>query len=149
MFENMGQARTLERADAKRHRAAPRIEDTAWQTRRNSAPQSVIANLSRIPGVGPSIAADLYLLGIRDVAELRGRNPEALYAEFCREVGQHVDRCLLYVFRCAVYYASAAAPEPEMLKMLKWWNWKDDSPATAAVGAAGVRPVNSRKSRIK
>jgi len=103
----------------------------------------VIANLSRIPGVGPSIAADLYLLGIRDVAELRGRNPEVLYAEFCREVGQHVDRCLLYTFRCAVYYASAATPEPEMLK---WWNWKDGAPAGAA---AGVRPVNSRKSRIR
>lgn len=145
MFEDMGQARTLPRARTTR-RAGLLIEDSAWQIRRSSAPKSVIANLSRIPGVGPSIAADLYLLGIRDVAELRGRNPEALYAEFCREVGQPVDRCLLYVFRCAVYYASAAAPEPEMLK---WWNWKDDSPAAATVAAAGVRPVNSRKSRIR
>ena len=118
-------------------RAAPVAQET--ERRRRSAPKSVIANLSRIPGVGPSIAADLYLLGIRDVTELRGRNPEALYAAMCREAGQQ-DRCLLYVFRCAVYYASAAAPEPEMLK---WWNWKDGA------AAAGVRPVNSRKSRIR
>jgi hypothetical protein len=97
-------------------------------------------NLSRIPGVGPSIAADLFLLGIRDVAELRGRNPEALYAEMCEKAGQQ-DRCLLYVFRCAVYYASTARPEPELLK---WWNWKDGAPA-----AAGVRPVKARKSRIR
>lgn len=133
----MGKARTADRPDTKRRVSF--IEEAAWQTKRSSAPKTVIANLSRIPGVGPSIAADLYLLGIRDVAELRGRDPEALYAEMCREAG-HQDRCLLYVFRCAVYYASAAAPEPEMLK---WWNWKDDAPA------AGVRPVNSRKSRIR
>jgi nucleotidyltransferase/DNA polymerase involved in DNA repair len=58
-------------------------------------------NLLRIPGVGPSIAADFNRLGIRDVAELRGRNPETLYSDLCREVGHHVDRCILYVFRCA------------------------------------------------
>ena len=125
----MGQAKTLDLA-----------EEPAWQIMRHSAPRSVIANLSRIPGVGPSIAADLFLLGIREVADLRGRNPEALYAEMCQRAGQQ-DRCLLYVFRCAVYYASTAAPEPELLK---WWNWKDGAPA-----AAGVRPVKARKSRIR
>jgi hypothetical protein len=81
-----------------------------------------IADLGRIPGVGPSIAADLRRLGVREVAELRGRNPEALYSELCQKTGRHVDRCVLYVFRCAVYFASEANPHPEMLK---WWNWKD------------------------
>lgn len=81
-----------------------------------------VTGLLSIPGVGPSIAADLNRVGIRDVAELRGRNPEALYAELCRAVGHHVDRCVLYVFRCAVYYASEARHDPELLK---WWNWKD------------------------
>ena len=85
----------------------------------------VIANLQRIPGVGPSIAGDLHRLGIRDVAELRGQNPESLYAELCRQVGRPVDRCVLYVFRCAVYFASEAEHDPEMLK---WWNWKDPRP---------------------
>jgi hypothetical protein len=83
---------------------------------------TAIANLSRIPGVGPSIAADLCRLGVREVAQLRGRNAESLYAELCREVGGHVDRCVLYVFRCAVYFASESKPDPELLK---WWNWKD------------------------
>ena len=110
IVESMGQAKILNRA-----------EEPVWQTTRKSAPKSVIANLSRIPGVGPSIASDLYLLGIREVADLRGRNPEALYAEMCRQAGPQ-DRCLLYVFRCAVYYASTPKPEPDMLK---WWNWKD------------------------
>ena len=99
------------------------VETTnAWEVRRRSASGSAIAELSKIPGVGPSIAADLCLLGVREVAELRGRNPESLYAELCREVGQRVDRCVLYVFRCAVYFASESKPDPELLK---WWNWKD------------------------
>jgi len=34
------------------------------------------------------------------------------------------DRCLLYVFRCAVYYASTS-PELYDIEKLKWWNWKD------------------------
>jgi predicted flap endonuclease-1-like 5' DNA nuclease len=94
----------------------------AWEVRRRMAPASAIARLSRIPGVGPSIAADLCLLGVREVAELRGRNAESLYAELCREVGGRVDRCVLYVFRCAVYFASESKHDPELLK---WWNWKD------------------------
>jgi hypothetical protein len=110
-------------AGRKRGIAVSSIEKaSAWELRRRSAPKSAIAKLSQIPGVGPSIAADLCLLGIRDVAELRGRNPGSLYSDLCREVGRQVDRCVLYVFRCAVYFASEAKPDPELLK---WWNWKD------------------------
>jgi hypothetical protein len=85
-----------------------------------------LAELTRIPGIGPSIARDLYRLGIRQVADLRGRDPELLYSKLCREMGQHVDRCVLYTFRCAVYFASESKPEPELLK---WWNWKDGTKA--------------------
>lgn len=77
-----------------------------------------------IPGVGPSIARDLRRVGVREVADLRGANPERLYAELCRRVGHHVDRCVLYVFRCAVYYASEREHDPQLLK---WWNWKDEA----------------------
>ncbi len=91
-------------------------------TTRRTVPQRVITELSRIPGVGPSIASDLHMLGVRDVAGLRGRNPDKLYAALCEKAGQHVDRCILYVFRCAVYFASESKHDPELLK---WWNWKD------------------------
>src|SRR5882724_6838039 len=36
--------------------------------------------MTKIPGVGPSIARDLHSLGIREVADLRGRDPELLYS---------------------------------------------------------------------
>ncbi|HLX41895.1 MAG TPA: helix-hairpin-helix domain-containing protein [Bryobacteraceae bacterium] len=97
---------------------------TAWEARRQTAPKNVIAELSKIPGVGPSLASDLYLVGIREVAELRGQNPQVLYDELCTQAGSRVDRCVLYVFRCAVYYASESRHDPEKLK---WWNWKDSA----------------------
>jgi hypothetical protein len=78
--------------------------------------------LRRIPGVGPSIAQDFRDLGIHRVDDLRGADPQALYDRLCAQVGQHVDRCMLYVMRCAVYYASEFPHDPELLK---WWSWKD------------------------
>lgn len=78
--------------------------------------------LQVIPGVGPSIAQDLWDLGIRQVADLNKKDPQKLYDQLCAQSGQKLDRCLLYVFRCAVYFASQPNPDP---KKLKWWNWKE------------------------
>jgi predicted flap endonuclease-1-like 5' DNA nuclease len=78
--------------------------------------------LQAIPGVGPSIAQDLREIGVTKVAQLKGADPEKLYRRSNDRKGVVQDRCLLYVFRCAVYYASHPTPEPEKLK---WWNWKD------------------------
>jgi len=78
--------------------------------------------LREIPGVGPSIAADLRLLGIEKVADLAGRDPEQLYAALQVHSGHHVDRCVLYVFRSSVYFAEQTQPEPELTR---WWSWKD------------------------
>ena len=81
-----------------------------------------LRELRRIPGVGPAVAGDLVRLGIRRVADLRGRDPEELYERLCEDQGVRVDRCMLYTFRCAVYFASEPDPEPELLL---WWSWKD------------------------
>jgi hypothetical protein len=78
--------------------------------------------LRTIPGVGPSIARDLIDLGYTRVAEIKGADPESMYQRLCELRGMHIDRCVLYVFRCAVYFAGCREPEPELLK---WWNWKD------------------------
>lgn len=80
-----------------------------------------IKALRVIPGVGPSLARDLYDLGMHSVEDLKGADPAQLYADLCELRGEHVDRCVLYVFREAVYYAEGGR-EPEMLR---WWNWKD------------------------
>jgi hypothetical protein len=86
-----------------------------------SKPES-LAQLREIPGVGKSIAEDLWELGIRKVNDLVNKNPEILYQQLCVMQGQRIDPCVLYVFRCAIYYASNTEHQPELLK---WWNWKD------------------------
>ena len=78
--------------------------------------------LESIPGVGREISRKLTLIGIRKVSDLKNRNPEQLYKKLEERTGLHMDRCLLYVFRTAVYYASHTKHDPEKLK---WWNWKD------------------------
>ena len=85
-----------------------------------------LEELQQIPGVGPSIAADLMRIGIRRVEDLNGRDPEELYDKSNRAAGVVQDRCLLYVFRCAVYFASTKRPAPEKLQ---WWYWKDTNPS--------------------
>jgi nucleotidyltransferase/DNA polymerase involved in DNA repair len=77
-------------------------------------------SLTIIPGVGKSIAKDLEQIGINSVKDLENKNPEKLYQLSNKYVGKIQDRCLLYVFRCAVYYAKGGR-DPEKLK---WWNWK-------------------------
>jgi len=80
------------------------------------------SNLREIPGVGPSIERDLLDIGINRVEDLKGRRPDELYDKLCGLRKKKIDRCVLYVFRCAVYYAGTGRRDPELLK---WWNWKD------------------------
>lgn len=78
--------------------------------------------LTKIPGVGLSMANDLRELGYGSVEELRGADPEQMFEGLCVRKGVRVDRCVLYVFRCATYFAETDSPDPQLLK---WWNWKD------------------------
>lgn len=83
-----------------------------------------IRDLMTIPGVGKSIANDLFRIGIRKVDDLKGKRPETLYEQSNAVAGVVQDRCLLYVFRCAVYFAETK-PARRNPQRLKWWNWKD------------------------
>jgi hypothetical protein len=79
--------------------------------------------LEAIPGIGRKIARDLIDLGYRKPEDLKGKDPQQMYQNLISLRGRHIDRCLLYVFRCAVYYADNDAHDPELLK---WWKWKDE-----------------------
>jgi hypothetical protein len=90
--------------------------------------QQAIRELTRIPGVGKSIAQDLWHIGICTVAQLKEKNPQNLYAQSNAYAGIQQDRCLLYVFRCAVYFAETEEkPNQRMPELLKWWNWKEQT----------------------
>ncbi len=81
-----------------------------------------MSDLRDIPGIGKSIEQDLFNIGIENIADLKGKKPEDLYMQSCLFKGFTEDRCLLYVFRLAVYFAENETRE---LEKLKWWYWKD------------------------
>jgi hypothetical protein len=86
------------------------------------SPEATSTDLTSVPGVGIKTAADLRTLGIYSIDDLRGKDPEQLYRALEDRAGCHIDRCMLYVLRCAVYYASNDRHDHEKLK---WWNWTD------------------------
>jgi hypothetical protein len=80
------------------------------------------SELERIPGVGKNMAQHLGNIGYATIESLKGQNPEEIYLKDCSFQGRKVDRCALYVYRLAVYYADNDIHEPDKLRR---WNWKD------------------------
>jgi len=83
---------------------------------------SSLQQLQQIPGVGITIAQDMLNIGIHSIDSLKGKQAEQLYDKLCEFKASPVDRCMLFVFRCAIYYASNTDHDPDLLK---WENWKD------------------------
>lgn len=80
------------------------------------------ADLCVIPGVGDDLKQHLNRLGIRTVGDLRGRDPQQMYEQDCEQCGGTVDRCVLFVYRLAVYFAENEIHETQKLR---WWYWKN------------------------
>lgn len=65
---------------------------------------------------------DLLNIGITCVEDLVEKDPEDLYMQDCLLKKYKEDKCQLYVFRAAVYFAEHETHDDEKLK---WWYWKD------------------------
>lgn len=74
--------------------------------------------LTSIPGVGKSIAQDLADLGFTGVEDLRGEDPQQMYDRLCALRGSMIDRCMLYVFRCAVFFCANGKPARGEVQMV-------------------------------
>lgn len=81
-----------------------------------------MSDLQQAPGVGPKLARLFSEAGVKSFADLKKADPEELYGQICTNQGYQVDRCVLYVCRCAAYFAKNKHHDAEKLK---WWNWKD------------------------
>lgn len=81
------------------------------------------SELQRIPGVGANMALHLERLGYTRVEDLKGENPERMYERDRQLHGGALDRCVLYVYRLAVWFAENEGKEMPV-ERLKWWNWK-------------------------
>lgn len=72
--------------------------------------------LLSIPNIGRAMAADLHLLGIREPADLAGRDPFALYEQLCAETGQRHDPCVADTFMAAVHFVNTGEAR-------SWWSF--------------------------
>ena len=72
--------------------------------------------LEQLPNIGPSLAADLRLLGIAHPKELAGRDAFVLYQALCAKTGQRQDPCVLDTFMAATDFMRGAEPAP-------WWHY--------------------------
>lgn len=84
--------------------------------------QQVLKEFQKIPGIGKACANDLWNIGLRSITDLKNQNPAVLYDRLNRVSGVKHDICMLYTFRCAVYYATEKHHEKQKLN---WWYWKN------------------------
>ena len=71
-------------------------------------------HLEQLPNIGPSIAADLRLIGILQPLALKGADPMVLYRQLCTLTGKRHDPCVLDTFMAAADFMGGAEPRP-------WW----------------------------
>jgi nucleotidyltransferase/DNA polymerase involved in DNA repair len=82
----------------------------------------VLKQFQTIPGIGKACSLDLWNIGLRSINDLKGQNPAILYDRLNKITGMTHDICMLYTFRCAVYYATESEYDSEKLQ---WWYWKN------------------------
>jgi hypothetical protein len=75
-----------------------------------------MATLEDLPNVGSSIAGDLRRIGMRTPADLKGRDPYALYESLNRKTGQRHDPCVIDTFISIVRFADGGPARP-------WWTY--------------------------
>jgi hypothetical protein len=74
------------------------------------------AALEQLPNIGPSLAANLRLIGVHAPRDLRGRDAFVLYQRLNAATGARNDPCVLDTFMAAVDFMNGAAPAP-------WWTY--------------------------
>jgi hypothetical protein len=90
---------------------------------------AIPSTLTAIPNVGPAVARKLLALDIHGVDDLRGRDPEDLFARLCAQDGRRHDPCLFDTFTAAVAYADGGPARP-------WWEFSRERKAREARAAA-------------
>ncbi|MDB5258941.1 MAG: mitomycin resistance protein [Candidatus Taylorbacteria bacterium] len=77
---------------------------------------SDVKKFTDIPNIGPAMAADFALLGIKAPADLKGRDAFALHARLCKLTGTRHDPCVIDTFMAAIDFMEGAPAKP-------WWRY--------------------------
>jgi hypothetical protein len=67
-----------------------------------------VTKFSDIPNVGPRIARDFFLLGIREPHELKKEDPFTLYKKLERVTGVRQDPCVLDTYMAVIDFMNGA-----------------------------------------
>ncbi|MHB0959075.1 MAG: helix-hairpin-helix domain-containing protein [Pirellulaceae bacterium] len=90
-----------------------------------SVSRAEICDLQQIPNIGPSIAANLRLIGITCPHDLLNKDPYVLYDELCHATGTRHDLCVIDVFIAAVRFMGGEPAKP-------WWKYTPERKQTLA-----------------
>ena len=104
--------------------------------------EKALKELRTIPGVGKVVAIDLWNLGYKSIHDLKQQDAEEIYIRHNDLRGQVQDICMLYTFRCAVYFADTYGDiqEPEKLK---WWYWMDEQKVDSVTKDKEIRKTKN------
>ena len=94
----------------------------------NSVSRADITDLEDIPNVGPSIAANLRLIGVSSPQDLLGKDPYMMYDDLCDTIGVRHDPCVIDVFIAAVRFMAGQPSKP-------WWKYTAERKRTLAAKA--------------
>lgn len=78
--------------------------------------QALPQRFEDLPNVGPRVAGDLRLLGLKHTRDLLGRDPMQMYRELERLTESRQDPCVLDVFMALTRLAAGDPPHP-------WWHY--------------------------
>jgi hypothetical protein len=81
-----------------------------------AATASACETLEQLPNIGPALAADLRLIGIKTPRDLRGKDAFVLYQKLCAATGQRQDPCVLDTFMAVTDFMRGAPAAP-------WWSY--------------------------
>jgi len=79
--------------------------------------------LTHLPNVGPSLAGDLRLIGIATPAQLKGRDPYAMFEALCEATQQRHDPCVLDIFISVTRFMNGEPPAV-------WWQFTEERKQT-------------------
>ena len=85
--------------------------------------REVVVVLTHLSNIGPSLAGDLQLIGIQTPAQLKGRDPYALFETLCEMTQQRHDPCVLDVFISVTRFMNCEPPAV-------WWQFTEERKKT-------------------
>jgi len=73
---------------------------------------SEVTNFEDIPNIGPRMAEDFRMLGVKTPADLTNKNAYTLYKKICELTGTRHDPCVLDTYMAAVDFMNGAPARP-------------------------------------